>query len=169
MKIPFIKKKKTEPKEGMTRQQIIPKGVSSVVRSKEEIYNQARVKTDHDEPKLELQPKVHAFLRRHNAHPDDIDKKALTQRLVDAMEAGLRGEEGGLPMLPTYLTSEGSKAPNGRPVAVLDAGGTNLRAAQVIWREGTPRVEMSEISPLPGSKEEVTWNQFIKECFSVTH
>lgn len=164
MKLPFFKKKSKELPPGMVRQQVIPKGVSSVVRSKEEVYNQARIRSDHDEPRLELFPEVEEFLRRHGSHPDDIDKMALALKFHDAMEKGLKGEKGGLPMLPSYLTNEGRELPVNVPVAVLDAGGTNLRVAKVYWAEGNPQVEQAETSPLPGSQEEVTWSKFIKLC-----
>ena len=164
MKLPFFKKKKQEPTPGMIKQQIIPKGVSSHVSPKEEINNQAKTKTAHDEPKLVLKPEVVAFLQRHDSDPDKIDMKALTERFHAAMEAGLRGEKDGLPMLPTYLTAEGSKLPENQVVAVLDAGGTNLRVARVWWKNGNPQVTDSETMPLPGSTEPVTWSKFIKQC-----
>ena len=46
MKLPFFKKKE-KPKSDvpMIKQQIIPKGVSPIVRPKEEIYKQARMRT----------------------------------------------------------------------------------------------------------------------------
>lgn len=167
MKLPFQKKKKpAEPGVPMIKQRIIPKGVSNVVRSKEEIYKQARMRTRVPEEyqKIELSENVLEFLRRHNAAPDQIDMTALTNKLHAAMEAGLRGEKGGLAMLPTYLTGTGTSVPNDVPVAVLDAGGSNLRAARVHWDCGMPMVENREVLPMPGSKEPVTWAKFIRQC-----
>ncbi len=166
MKLPFFKKKTKELPEGYTRQQIIPKGVSSVVRPKEEIYKTARMRTRVPEEysKIELREDVAEFLRRHNACSDQIDRMDLTMKLHAAMEAGLRGEKGGLAMIPTYLTSMESHVVSEEPVAVLDAGGSNLRVARVIWDGATPLVEEAETIPLPGSTEPVTWSKFIKQC-----
>lgn len=168
MKLPFQKKKKKVDENGipMIRQKIIPKGVSPVVRSKEEIYKQARMRTRVPEEyqKIELKDDVVEFLRRHNAAPDQVDMMDLTMKFHAAMEAGLRGEKGGLAMLPTYLTGTGTSVPNHEPVAVLDAGGSNLRAAQVYWDCGMPMVKQREVIPMPGSLEPVTWSKFIKQC-----
>ena len=89
MKLPFFKKKE-KPKSDvpMIKQQIIPKGVSPIVRPKEEIYKQARMRTRVPEEymKIELSDKTLAFLRAHNAAPDQIDAFALTRRSCNASE-----------------------------------------------------------------------------------
>ncbi len=160
MKLPFLKKKPAEPSAiPMTKQQIIPKGVSSHVRTREEIYTQARLKTELDEPALPISPEVTAFLQRHGQAPEQLDMAALTASFRSAMEAGLRGE-GGLPMMPTYLSDAGT-LPGETPVAVLDAGGTHLRAAVVSTHNGSTLVTQSETLPLPGSKAPVSWEDFI--------
>ena len=169
MKLPFLKKKQKQPEPEqvpMIRQQIIPKGVSSVVRSKEEIYKQARMRTRVPEEyqKIELSDRALAFLRAHNAADDQVDAVALTEKFHAAMERGLRGEKGGLAMLPTYFTAEGTSVPNDVPVAVLDAGGSHLRAARVFWERGMAMVEQKEVLPMPGSEEPVTWAKFVKQC-----
>ena len=167
MKLPFFKKKE-KPKSDvpMIKQQIIPKGVSPIVRPKEEIYKQARMRTRVPEEymKIELSDKALKFLRAHNAAPDQIDAFALTEKFQEAMEKGLRGEKGGLAMLPTYFTAEGVHVPNHEPVAVVDAGGSHLRAAQVYWDCGMAMIEQEEVLPMPGMDEPVTWTKFIKQC-----
>ena len=163
MKLPFFKKKEKELPEGMIRQQIIPKGVNPNVRSKEEIYNQARMKTELDAPPPEFSPAVRAFLRKHSHFFEDIDFNALTDGIRSAMEKGLRGEEGGLAMLPAYLTDIGT-VPENKPVAVLDIGGSHLRAAVVTWTQGSFDVEQREELPLPGMQRAVKWETFVKKC-----
>ena len=163
MKIPFFKKKEKELPEGMIRQQIIPKGVNPHVRSKEEIYNQARMKTDHDAPPPEFSEPVRTLLRKHGAFFADIDYNALTDGILSAMRKGLRGEGGGLAMLPTYLSDVGT-VPENAPVAVLDIGGSHLRAAVVTWTHGAYDVEQREELPLPGMDGAVTWEEFIRAC-----
>ena len=163
MKLPFFKKKEKELPDGMIRQQIIPKGVNPNVRSKEEIYNQARMKTDHDAPPPEFSPAVRDFLHRHGHFFEDIDYNALTDGILAAMQKGLKGEEGGLPMLPTYLSDVGA-VPEDAPVAVLDIGGSHLRAAVVTWTHGAFELDQREELPLPGIKRAVKWETFIKKC-----
>ena len=163
MKLPFFKKKDKELPEGMTRQKIIPKGVNPHVRSKEEIYNQARMKTDHDAPPPDFSDAVKKLLCDRGAFFQDIDYNALTDGILAAMEKGLRGEEGGLPMLPTYLSDVG-KVPENVPVAVLDIGGSHLRAAVVTWTQGAFDVEQREERRLPGMDGPVTWDAFVSAC-----
>ncbi len=168
MKLPFFKKKKQNEADQvpMIKQQIIPKGVSSVVRSKEEIYKQARMRTRVPEEymKIEISDEVLAFLRRHGAAPDQIDMMAVTGKFHAAMEAGLRGEKSGLSMLPTYYTDESTEVPNNEVVAVLDAGGSHLRAARVFWDHGCAMIEQRDELPMPGMDEPVTWAKFIRQC-----
>ena len=164
MKLPFLKKKEKELPEGMIRQQVIPKGVNPVVRTKEQIYNQARMKTQHDAPPPEFSPEVLSVLRRHGHFYQDIDYKALTDRILDAMQKGLRGEEGGLPMLPTYLSDVG-ELPEDKPVAVLDIGGSHLRAAVVMWAHDSVFVmDAREELPMPGMDGTVDFDAFIRAC-----
>ena len=164
MKIPFFKKKEKELPEGMIRQQVIPKGVNPHVRSKEQIYNQARMKTQHDAPPPEFSPEVLAVLRRHGHFYQDIDFHAVTDRILDAMQKGLRGEEGGLPMLPTYLSDVG-ELPVDRPVAVLDIGGSHLRAAVITWtHDSTFVIDEREERPMPGMDRAVKFETFVKTC-----
>ena len=73
MKLPFFKKKeKPQSDVPMIKQQIIPKGVSPVVRPKEEIYKQARMRTRVPEEymKIELSDKALHFLRARRLRPD---------------------------------------------------------------------------------------------------
>ena len=163
MKLPFFKKKEKELPEGMIRQQVIPKGVNPHVRTKEEIYNQARMKTDHDAPPPEFSEPVKALLRKNGAFFADIDYNALTDGILAAMQKGLRGEEGGLAMLPTYLSDRGT-VPEDAPVAVLDIGGSHLRAAVVTWTHGSYDVEQRAELPLPGMDGPVAWDDFIRAC-----
>ena len=103
---------------------------------------------------------VQAFLRRHNQAPEQLDLQRLMDALTAAMRAGLRGE-GGLPMLPTYLTPQ-ARVPENTPVAVLDAGGTHLRTAVVTFCDGAPLVTRLETRPMPGSSAPVTWEEFLR-------
>lgn len=104
---------------------------------------------------------VQAFLQRHKQAPEQLDLQQLTDAFLAAMRAGLRGEAGGLPMLPTYLTPQ-QRVPQNTPVAVLDAGGTHLRTGVVTFIDGAPLVQQLETQPMPGSSAPVTWAEFIR-------
>lgn len=80
-----------------------------------------------------------------------------TRELLDEfdrqMDAGLEGKNpASLAMIPSYVSMERA-VPVGAPVLVLDAGGTNLRAA-VIWFDeyGNPRIEDFQKYRMPGTE-----------------
>ena len=104
---------------------------------------------------------AHAFLLRHNQAPEQLELQPLMDAMLAAARAGLRGEAGGLPMLPTFLSPDG-QVPENTPVAVLDAGGTHLRTAVVAFHEKTPELQRVETRPMPGSDAPVTWEEFIR-------
>jgi len=88
---------------------------------------------------------------------------AATDALLAAMQRGLRGEAGGLPMLPAYLAPHGHvAAPEGKRVAVIDAGGTNFRVATVHYEFGQPILEDERTLPMPGSERDADWMDFIR-------
>ena len=66
------------------------------------------------------------FLRRSGMHPDGIDPARQVAAFREAMQAGLDGNPTSLMMLPAYI-NPAADLPTDTPVAVLDAGGTNLR------------------------------------------
>ena len=86
----------------------------------------------------------------------DIDRQALISSFISEMEKGLAGEESSLRMIPAYVGVDG-KIPEGSKAAVLDAGGTNFRSAVVSI---PPKVENRVNQPMPGSKTEVTADEF---------
>ena len=49
-------------------------------------------------PAIHIDARVLAFLRKYDAAPDQLDTQELTDALLAAMQRGLRGEAGGLPM-----------------------------------------------------------------------
>jgi hexokinase len=63
-------------------------------------------------------------------------------------------------MIPTYI-SPGNRAPAGKTVIALDAGGTNLRAARVRFDEnGKAVAEGARKAPMPGTKGRLNAEQF---------
>ena len=92
------------------------------------------------------------FLRDAGMHPGDINLEATVDHMIREMALGLRGEPSSLAMIPTYIEAD-AQIPRGRCTVVLDAGGTNLRAALVSFTdEGKPRIENFSRHPMPGTQ-----------------
>ena len=101
-------------------------------------------------------------LKAKQLHPDCVDTGALAAKFVEEMEAGLRGDPSCLMMIPSYLTARGKIRP-GEPVAMLDAGGTNLRVASVQFDEqGNAQVLKLARLKMPGTTGRIT----AKEMFA---
>lgn len=114
-------------------------------------------------PAIHIDARVLTFLRKYDAAPDQLDTQALTDALLAAMQRGLRGEPGGLPMLPAYL-APGKHLPDteGKRVAVVDAGGTHFRVATVRYEFGHPVLENERKLPMPGTDGAADWADFIR-------
>ena len=114
-------------------------------------------------PAIHIDAHVLDFLHKYDAAPDQVDTQALTDAMLAAMQRGLRGEAGGLPMLPAYLAPHGHiTAPKDKRVAVIDAGGTNFRVATVHYEFGQPIIENERTLPMPGSEQDADWMDFIR-------
>ena len=95
------------------------------------------------------------LLKELGVHPDCIDKEKLTDEISKHMQMGLSGTEGTMMMIPTYLKAEGH-IEKGVPVAVIDAGGTNLRTASVLFDENGSRISGLSRTGMPGTKGQIT-------------
>lgn len=96
---------------------------------------------------------VDDHLRSRGIHADALDMESLTAQFLAEMGRGLEGGPSSLRMIPTYVEVDGSP-PNGPPVVVLDAGGTNFRVATVRFDStGAPRVERLQRFEMPGVRE----------------
>jgi hexokinase len=82
------------------------------------------------------------------------DADELLANFLDEMKRGLNGEGGSLAMIPAYVSPEGS-VPAGKTVAVIDAGGTNLRICTASFNEAG-KIALANFSrqPMPGRFEE---------------
>ncbi|MDY0303430.1 MAG: hexokinase [Sphaerochaeta sp.] len=101
------------------------------------------------------------FLAKHKIFANTIDMEVLVERFLSEMEKGLDGnEESSLKMIPTY-TRVVDRLEAGKPVIVLDAGGTNLRSCLVSFTEdGDPVISDFRKTQMPGIKAEVTAQEF---------
>jgi hexokinase len=105
--------------------------------------------------------KVDAFLKKYGMHYKKIDIDESIDTFIEDMERGLNGEEDTtLKMLCTYISSEGD-IPVNEPVIVMDAGGTNFRAAVVTFDENKKAVvEDFKVYDMPGTKGELSKEEF---------
>jgi len=91
---------------------------------------------------------------------DDIDIGRLCEVFHSEMLKGLGGRDSSLAMIPTYI-EVGKKVPIDEPVIVLDAGGTNFRAATFRFHgSGKASVENLIRRPMPGLKKEMAKEDF---------
>jgi len=99
------------------------------------------------------------FIRKYSLGPESIDGQACLRELLVQMELGLSGQ-GNIPMLPSYLEADIRPAA-GERCCVLDAGGTNLRAAKAEFdAEGNCTITGLRKVPMPGTQGELTAEQF---------
>lgn len=100
------------------------------------------------------------FLENHGFDIDSFNREELLSSFLNEMEAGLKGEKSSLMMIPSFINTE-RPIPTEKPVIILDAGGTNLRAATVcIKKDGTPVISDYVKRPMPGTKEEISDTDF---------
>lgn len=107
--------------------------------------------------------KAMEFLARHGMSPELVEPARDAEKMRQDMERGLVGERSSLPMIPTYLSDDGSLPP-GRSAAVIDAGGTNFRSALVTFDGDGHRVEQLRKWKMPGIEKPATWEEFISFC-----
>ena len=109
---------------------------------------------------------ISLFLKNHNMHPDGVDAARTCGEYWAEMQAGLKGEPSSLMMLPAYL-NPASEIPCNEPVAVLDAGGTNLRVALVTFGNGGATIKGERIVPMPGTQRKLTWDSFLRQLAEI--
>jgi hexokinase len=104
--------------------------------------------------------RISRFLHDHGLDVAAIDPEAMLRDFDREMARGLDGAPDALPMIPAFITIDRPVPPDTR-VAVLDAGGTNLRAATV-WFDGhgKPHIEDLARARMPGTTAEVSADAF---------
>ena len=100
------------------------------------------------------------FLVRNGLDVDAIDREKLLAVFAEEMDAGLAGRPSSLMMIPSFISID-HPVKTGTPVVVLDAGGTNLRAAVVtIDAAGEVTVSSFVKRPMPGTQGELSAEAF---------
>jgi len=109
---------------------------------------------------IEIRDRIRRFLKDNGMYHEDIDMDSCCDTFIQEMQAGLAGKDSSLAMIPTYIEVD-RDIPAGKPVIVLDAGGTNFRAAAVYFDEsGKSVIENFVQKPMPGLGREATKEEF---------
>ncbi len=108
--------------------------------------------------------KAQEFLQALGLSTDSIGVEQLLAEFRAEMEAGLSGAPSSLAMIPTFIPID-RPVPAGTPIIVLDAGGTHLRAATVVFDEaGQAQADDFARFRMPGADEELSAEAFF-DCF----
>ncbi|MFC1780822.1 hexokinase family protein [Planctomycetota bacterium] len=101
------------------------------------------------------------FLKKYNMNSDQIDIDDCCNVFLKEMEQGLAGHDSTLAMIPTYMETE-KNVPTGKPVVVMDAGGTNFRVATVYFNTDNNKdvIENFHMYKMPGVEKEVGREEF---------
>ncbi len=103
---------------------------------------------------------VYRFLDAHGMGAD-IGIDHMLDVFMEDMRAGLEGNVRSLLMIPTYMEVR-EEIPRGRPIIVMDAGGTNFRVAQVAF-DAEGRADISHFAkyPMPGTQKRIDREEFL--------
>lgn len=106
---------------------------------------------------------IKAWLKEQMVATEAYDVDALLAGFLDEMEKGLNGVASSLSMIPAYVNPAGV-VPCRKSVAVIDAGGTNLRICTAQFNE-QGGIELAHFSkrPMPGRDSEISAAEFYRE------
>jgi hexokinase len=103
---------------------------------------------------------IKGWLKEQMVAAEAYDADLLLKSFLEEMEKGLNGEASSLAMIPAYVGTAGV-VPVDLPVAVIDAGGTNLRIC-IARFDAQGKIHLSNFSkqPMPGRECELTATEF---------
>lgn len=106
---------------------------------------------------------ISQFLKKYKFRDTDIDLENLVNLFISEMDKGLEGDGSSLRMIPTYIEAE-NQFKTGVPVTAIDAGGTNFRAANIMFSTDG-RLDMTDpvMQKMPGLGGEVSKEEFFNE------
>ncbi len=124
-------------------------------------------------PMMKGLDRVSRFIQAEGLDVEDLHIDQILKDFQNEMEAGLAGKTSSLAMIPTFISADVS-IPAFQPVIALDAGGTHLRIAQVMFDEsGNPEFLYFSRHPMPGSRGELTreafFNRFVELLQPLIH
>jgi hexokinase len=112
--------------------------------------------------KIEFMQNVNNFLEQHKMRAADINIHKLVESFTAEMIGGLEGGNSSLRMIPTYIEADNEFLTE-VPVAAIDAGGTNFRAATVKFtREGKLELTDNVMASMPGLNGEISKEEFFE-------
>ena len=105
---------------------------------------------------------VAVWLKEQGLSAEAYDAERLLAGFLSEMEKGLNGTGSSLAMIPAYVGING-EVKAGKPVAVIDAGGTNLRIGMARFDE-SGKIGLLNFSkqPMPGRDRQTTAAEFYK-------
>ncbi len=103
---------------------------------------------------------INVWLKEQMVSAEAYEVDALLESFHEEMEKGLNGDASSLAMIPAYVGIQ-EKVPFDTPVAVIDAGGTNLRIC-IARFDAQGQIQISSFSkqPMPGRDHEVSAADF---------
>jgi hexokinase len=103
---------------------------------------------------------IKTWLNDQMVSAEAYDAEVLLASFLKEMEKGLNGEASSLSMIPAYVGTSGEVLA-GKSVAVIDAGGTNLRICIASF-DSKGEIELSHFSKraMPGRDEEISGAEF---------
>ncbi len=102
------------------------------------------------------------FLREHKLRSDDVNMQELVDAFTAEMTAGLESEDSTLRMIPTYIEADNNFVKE-VPVVAIDAGGTNFRAARIMFNKEN-KLEIGQVmnDKMPGLEGEISKEEFFE-------
>ena len=105
---------------------------------------------------------IDKFLEQHKMRAADIDIRKLVETFTTEMIGGLEGRDSSLRMIPTYIEADNEFFTE-MPVAAIDAGGTNFRAATVKFTsQGKLELSDNVTASMPGLDGEISKEEFFE-------
>ena len=119
------------------------------------------------------QDRVFRFIQAEGLGTGSLPINQLLEDFRKEMDAGLAGMPSSLAMIPTFISVD-VPVPAFQPVIALDAGGTHLRIARVVFDEsGHPEITHFSQHRMPGSEGELTrdafFNRFVELLQPLVH
>lgn len=103
---------------------------------------------------------VEKFFKSNGMWHGDIDMNTCCDAFIYEMNKGLSSTGSSLSMIPTYIEIA-NDVPKNETVIVIDAGGTNFRAAEVYFDDdNTPVIDNIVKATMPGTESQVTKEEF---------
>ena len=107
-----------------------------------------------------MSPYLEAFLEEHMVSPASVDIEKVCSYKLSEMKTAVNGRKTSIAMLNSYCKPVAS-VPVNRKVAVIDAGGTNLRTCTVYFNEQLePVLDDYANASMPGIDRKISAQEF---------